>query len=300
MTMIDHRYAEINGIRMHYAISGTGRLIMFLHGFPEYWGVWKKQFAEFAKDYQVVAPDMRGYNLTEKPAALEKYHITCLVEDIRMLAEHLNQKKVFLVAEDWGAQVAWSFVLRHPEYVVKFVSINATHPALFNKVLQTDPDQQRASQYMLQLRSPQAEEMLTADDFAWLKKAVLENPVKQGLLTREDAKEWVAAWQQPGALTGGLNYYRASEEGPPDGMGSPGGSNLIDDLQTEELKVNVPTLLIYGQLETYRLPCSLVGLEEFVSRLTIKKIPDASHWVTIEKPDLLNAWVREFFELPGE
>lgn len=295
--MIEHKYANINGIRMHFALEGKGSLIMFLHGFPEYWGVWKKQFMEFAKDYQVVAPDMRGYNLTEKPEDVKKYHIKFLVEDIRELADFLGHKKFLLVAEDWGAQVAWCFVLRYPDYVDKFVSINATHPALFNKVLQTDPNQQKASQYMLRFRSQEGEEWLTSNDFGFLRQAVLAKPLKKGLMMQEDAEEWVAAWQQqPGSITGGLNYYRAAKEGPPDEKGSPGGSNLIDDLEPEDLRVDVPTLLIYGELDIYRPPCGFVGLEEYISNLTIKKIPDASHWITIEKPKLLNSYIRNFFE----
>ena len=294
--MIEHKYADINGILMHYAVEGTGKLIMFLHGFPEYWGVWKKQFAEFAKEYRIVAPDMRGYNLTEKPSAVEKYHIKYLAEDIRALADYLGYNKFFIVAEDWGAQVAWSFVLRHPDYVEKFVSINATHPALFNKVLQTNPDQQKASQYMLKFRSKEGEALLMANDFAWMKEAVLKKPLEKGLLTPADAEEWIQAWKQPGAITGGLNYYRASKEGPPYGKDNPGGSNLIDGLNPEQLIVKVPTLLIYGELDTYRQPCGLIGLEEYVPKLTIKRIPGATHWVTIEKPKLLNNYLRIFFK----
>jgi pimeloyl-ACP methyl ester carboxylesterase len=280
---------------MHYATEGSGKLLMFLHGFPEYWGVWKKQFAEFSKDYQVVAPDMRGYNLTEKPVEVEKYHINYLVSDVRALADHLGEKKFYLVGQDWGAQVAWSFVLRHPDYVEKFVSINATHPAIFNRDLRTNPDQQKASSYMLEFRSPEGEEKVHADDFAWLRKAVFADVLTKGLITREEVDEQVEAWRQPGAMTGGLNYYRAAREGPPDGKGDPGGSNLLDDLKPEDLTVNVPTLLIYGERDPYRLPCSLKGLEEYVSNLTLKSIPDATHWITMEKPALLNSLLREFF-----
>src|SRR5438309_1611926 len=95
-------YARINGIRMHYVRQGKGPLIIFLHGFPEFWYEWKDQLAEFSKDHLAVAPDMRGYNLSEKPAALDQYDTKILVEDIRALAEHLGHKKFVLVAHDWG------------------------------------------------------------------------------------------------------------------------------------------------------------------------------------------------------
>ena len=295
--MITHHYADINGIRMHYAAAGSGPMILFLHGFPEYWGVWSNHLKEFQKDFLCIAPDMRGYNLTEKPAELKKYHIRYLVEDIRQLAEHLGVDKLFIVAQDWGAQVAWSFVLRHPEYVKKFITINATHPALFNNVLQTDPEQQKASQYMHQLRSPDAERLLTDNNFKWLREEILEKLQRKGVLNKETAETWIAAWRQPGALTGGLNYYRASEEGPPDGKGHPGGSNLIEDLNPEQLYVDVHTLLIYCEKEKYRMPNSLIGIEKYVSNIRIVRVPDASHWFTIEKPNLLTKHIREFIQI---
>lgn len=279
---------------MHYAAAGSGPVLLFLHGFPEYWGVWKKHLMKFQKDFRCIAPDMRGYNLTDKPSELSKYHIRYLVEDIRLLIQHLEAENIFLVAQDWGAQVAWSFVLRHPEYVTKFVTINATHPALFNQVLQSDPDQQEASQYMLQLRSPEAEKLLSRNNFEWLKKEILELLENRGVLSKEDKEAWIAAWRRPGALTGGLNYYRASEEGPPDGTGHPGGSNLIDDLDQKQLYVEVPTLLIYCEKEKYRRPSSLTGIENYVSDLRIVRVPDATHWFTIENPDLLTRYIREF------
>ncbi len=294
--MITHHYADIQGIRMHYACAGSGSVLLFLHGFPEYWGVWENHLNEFQNDYRCVAPDMRGYNLTGKPAEPEKYHIRYLVEDIRQLAEHLGAGKLFLVAQDWGAQVAWSFVLRHPEYVEKFITINATHPALFDQVLRNDPAQQEASQYMLRLRSPDAEELLTDNNFAWLREEILDKLQVRGVLSNEAAEAWVAAWRQPGAITGGLNYYRASREGPPDGKGHPGGSNLIDDLKPEQLAVDVPTLLIYCEQEKYRMPKSLVGIEKYVANIRIVRVPDASHWFTIEKPELLSKYIREFMQ----
>lgn len=294
--MITHHYADINAIRMHYAAAGSGTVLLFLHGFPEYWGVWKNHLEEFQKDFRCIAPDMRGYNFTEKPTEQEKYHIRYLVEDIRQLIMHLGAENIFLVAHDWGAQVAWSFVLRHPEYVKKFITINATHPALFDKVLQTDPEQQEASQYMLQLRSPDAEKLLTVNDFEWLRTEILDPLHAKGALTKTAAEDWMAAWRQPGALTGGLNYYRASQEGPPDGKGHPGGSNLIEDLNPQQLHVDVPTLLIYCEKEKYRMPNSLTRIEEYVSNIRIVRVPDASHWFTIEKPELLTKHIREFIQ----
>ena len=103
--MIQHEFADINGIKIHYAFEGKGKLMMFLHGFPEYWEMWKEQLAEFGKNHLAVAPDMRGYNLSDAPSDLKLYHVRVLMEDIRQLAEHCGQNKFTLVAHDWGGAV---------------------------------------------------------------------------------------------------------------------------------------------------------------------------------------------------
>src|SRR5437868_382040 len=167
-----HAYADINGIRMHYVTAGTGEPILFLHGFPEYWGVWKPLLAEFSKDYQVIAPDLRGYNETTRPKGDEQYRIQHLVADVRALADHLGLKKFTLVSQDWGALLGWSFAVRHPEYIRRFVTIDITHPALFSRDLRENAAQQKASEYMLAFRSPGFADQLSASDFAALRQTV--------------------------------------------------------------------------------------------------------------------------------
>src|SRR6516165_1464331 len=129
-------YASVNGVRLHYVSAGKGPLILFLHGFPEFWYEWKDQLAEFGKDHLAVAPDMRGYNLSDKPRDLAQYRISVLVEDIRALGEHFAPgKKFVLVGHDWGGAVAWSFAIAHPEMVEKLIIVNAPHPGIFARLL---------------------------------------------------------------------------------------------------------------------------------------------------------------------
>ena len=221
-SMLKDKYVKVNGVRLHYVTAGKGPLILFLHGFPEFWYEWKNQLIEFAKDHQAVAPDMRGYNLSDKPTELDQYKMATLVEDIRALGDHLSHgKKFVLVAHDWGGAVAWSFAIAHPDYLSKLVIINAPHPGVFAKLLSSDPAQQKASQYMLMFRSDGAEKMLSANDYAGLVGAVLGAGLKSGVFTEEDKQEYIKAWSQPGALTGGLNYYRANHVGPPAGKDAP-------------------------------------------------------------------------------
>jgi pimeloyl-ACP methyl ester carboxylesterase len=209
------QYAQVNAVRLHYVTQGKGPLIIFLHGFPEFWYEWKDQLAEFGKDHLAVAPDMRGYNLSEKPAGVDAYQMKQLVEDVRALAEHLGYKKFALVGHDWGGGVAWSFAIAHPEYLSKLVIVNCPHPAILARELLNNPEQQKASQYMLLFRSPQAEAVLSANNYAGLVAGVLGEGLKSGVFTEADKQAYITAWSQPGALTGGLNYYRAANLGPP-------------------------------------------------------------------------------------
>src|SRR5580698_7137957 len=286
---LKHDYAEVNGVRLHYVSAGKGPLIIFLHGFPEFWYEWKDQLPEFAKDHRAVAPDMRGYNLSEKPAGVEHYEMKDLVEDVRALAEQLGYKKFVLVAHDWGGGVAWSFAIAHPEYLEKLIIINCPHPAIFARELAENPAQQKASLYMLLFRSPQAEQTLSANNYAGLVEAVLGDGLKTGVFSESDKQAYIAAWSQPGALTGGLNYYRAANLGPP----AP-GSPVAPAADPGSMLVKVPTLVIWGEKDTALLTGNLDGMDQFVPTLTVKRIPDGSHWVIHEKPELVNQYIREF------
>jgi pimeloyl-ACP methyl ester carboxylesterase len=292
-SMLKDKYVKVNGVRLHYVTAGKGPLILFLHGFPEFWYEWKNQLVEFSKDHQAVAPDMRGYNLSDKPRALDQYKMAALVEDIRAFADHLSHHKKFvLVAHDWGGAVAWSFAIAHPDYLSKLVIINAPHPGVFAKLLTSDPAQQKASQYMLMFRGENAEKTLSANNYAGLVGAVLGAGLKSGAFTEDDKQEYIKAWSQPGALTGGLNYYRANRVGPPAGKDAPSTGNFAVD--PTALTVKVPTLVIWGEKDTALLTQNLDGLDQFVPQLTIKRIPEGTHWVIHEKPAEVNADIRDF------
>jgi len=281
---ITHEYADVNGVRLHYAKSGHGPLIVFLHGFPEFWYEWKNQLDEFGRDHTAVAPDMRGYNLSSKPTELSAYAITTLVADVHALATELLKttggSTFTLVAHDWGGAVAWVFAAMHPTLLDRLVIINAPHPTVFARELRDNPAQQQASQYMLMFRAPAAEATLSANNYAALVNALG--------ISGEDKDAYLAAWSQPGALTGGLNYYRAAQVGPPR-PGDPPPAPL-----QAPIMVRVPTLVIWGEKDTALLTGNLDGLGDYVPTLTIRRIPDATHWVVREKPAEVNRLIREF------
>jgi pimeloyl-ACP methyl ester carboxylesterase len=289
--MIEHGYAEVNDVRLHYAAEGSGRLIVFLHGFPEFWYMWKEQLEEFGQDHRAVALDMRGYNLSSKPAEVNAYRIEHLVEDVRAFVAHLGYEKFVLVGHDWGGVVAWAFALWHPKLLERLIIINAPHPAVFDRELLNNPAQQAASQYMLMFRSPQAEEAMSANHYAALVEGVLEPGIEAGYISEADRNAYLEAWSQPGALTGGLNYYRAARIGPPSGKSEGGCSETLKTLPS--LIVNVPTLVIWGEKDPYLLMGNLEGLEDYVANLTVRRVELGSHWVIHEKPDL-----REYLSEP--
>jgi epoxide hydrolase 4 len=283
--MLSDDYTNVNGVRLHYATSGTGPLILFLHGFPEFWYAWKNQLLDFGRGHRAVALDMRGFNLSDKPSDVAQYRLDILVEDIRAFAAYLSPgKKFVLVGHDWGGFVAWAFAAAYPQVLERLVIINALHPAVFARLLTSDPAQQKASEYMEIFRSAQAEQILSANNFDILANKVMVFGSQHGLLP-EDKPAYIKAWSQPGALTGGLNYYRANRLGT---------SPLADGANASSFAVNVPTLVIWGEKDPAMVPQNLDGLAEFVPQLTIKRIPEASHWLVHRQSAEVTAYMREF------
>jgi epoxide hydrolase 4 len=289
---------KVNGVELHCVTAGEGPLMLFLHGFPEFWYEWKGQLQEFGRDHLVVAPDMRGYNVSDKPGDVEQYRINYLMQDIRGLAEHFSAgKKFILVGHDWGGAVAWAFAIAYPDLLQKLIIINAPHPGIFRRLLASDPEQQNASAYMTMFQSAEAESILSANNYALLVNVVMGEGLKTGIFTEEDKAEYLKAWSQPGALTGGLNYYRANHLGPPaaglatEEIGGGAGDKWSNPAM---LMVKVPTLVIWGERDTALTIQNLRGLDKFVPRLTIRPVPEGSHWVIHERPGVVNGMIREF------
>lgn len=280
-------------MRLHYAHAGTGPLLLFVHGFPEFWYEWKDQLAEFSRDHHAVALDMRGYNLSSKPAEVKAYRAKHLVEDLRLLIDHLGGGPCVVVAHDWGGAVVWSFAAQHPEYVAKLVMINSPHAVTFARELRDSPAQQAASAYMNLFRDAKAERVLAENDYARLQRMTLDSwEANGGATSPEDRAAYRAAWSQSGALTGSLNYYRASPLHPSED--GPNGPTTIPQLDPALYYVRVPTLVIWGERDLALLPGNLDGLEEHVADLSVRRVPDASHWIVHERPALVNGLIRAF------
>jgi epoxide hydrolase 4 len=276
-------FADVNGVRLHYVEQGQGPLILFLHGFPEFWYSWKDLLPEFAKDHRAVALDMRGYNLSSRPEAVDAYRIPVLLEDVRALAEKLGAKRFVLVGHDWGGVIAWAFAAAHPEMIEKLVIINAPHPAVFARELANNPAQQKASAYFNLFTSPAAEATLGQNDHAALQQFVLGTWANDS-----DRQKYLEFWRS--GLTGGLNYYRAAR------LKSPVGGEKTDTsgLQAAPATIAVPTLVIWGEKDVALLLGNLDGLGEYVRSLQIERVPEAGHWIVHEQPAKVIHAIRQF------
>ncbi|MGH8686386.1 MAG: alpha/beta fold hydrolase [Burkholderiales bacterium] len=283
--MLAHETVTANGLRFHVARSGDGPLMLFLHGFPEYWAMWQPMVEHFgARGWCAAAPDLRGYNLTEKPGAVADYRAKHLVADVLALAEHYSREKFVLAAHDWGGAVAWSVAIAHPERLAKLVMLNSPHPYVFWRELCQNPAQQKASEYMLLFRHAKAERVLSENGYARLLSSFAD-------FDDASRKALIEAWSQPGALTGGLNYYRASALYPPSAE-DPGAKKL--QLKPEDFIVKVPTLVLWGERDTALLPGCLDGLDAVVPSLKLVRVPEASHWIARERTDLVIREIETF------
>src|SRR6478672_301497 len=295
MTAVIHsdQYAELsNGMRLHYASAGEkGKpLMLFVHGFPEFWYEWEAQLAEFGNDHFAVAPDLRGFNLSDMPADLKAYKAKHIVEDLAQLAAHLGYDKFVLVAHDWGGAIAWNFAIALPHLLHKLIIVNAPHPYLFMQALATDPQQKAASEYMNWLRAEGSETALAKDNFALVENFLTSMGKSPTPWFPPDMRaKYHACWAR--GLTGGVNYYRASPLHPPtDDHAGP----LKLQLDPNDFRVNVPTRVIWGENDI-ALPKTLIdGLEQFIDDLKIERIPEGTHWVIHEQPDRINRLIRGF------
>lgn len=290
-------YCEVApGIRLHYAQAGApdAPLMLFLHGFPEFWYAWRALLPAFGADFHAVAPDLRGFNLSSKPAAVQAYRAGAIVQDLRGLMRGLGHSRCTLVAHDWGGAAAWTLAIAHPELVERLVILNSPHPVSFARALAEDPAQQAASEYMNWLRQPGSEERLAADDCALLRGFFLRMG-GDSWFRGEVVDAYQAAWAQPGALTGGVNYYRATPLHPP--TATEAGARAVN-LRAEDFIVRVPTLVIWGERDTALLPGLLDGLERCVPDLKLVRWPQASHWLIHEDPVQAIEEIRNFVRAP--
>jgi pimeloyl-ACP methyl ester carboxylesterase len=296
---IRHGYATVNGIRLHYAESGSDHsdLVILLHGFPEFWYSWRHQLSALGEQYHVIAPDMRGYNLSDKPAQVEDYRIEVLIEDVIGLIRHFGAKTAAVVAHDWGAGVAWRVATKYPDHVTRLAILQVPPAAAWRANLTLR--QLLRSWYMFLFLLPTLPEwMIRRNNFAVLDKMFKESVARKGTFSDADIELYKNALAQPGALTAALNYYRANvvrimsrrTKSKKRGTGAPTTHDAGGHIR-------VPTLFIYGEQDLALVPATVRGIEKYIDAPYRElRIADSGHWVQNEAAAEVNEALLDFLK----
>jgi epoxide hydrolase 4 len=288
---INHAYAEVGDLRLHFAECGAEheRLVILLHGFPECWYSWRHQLPVLGDRYHVVAPDMRGFNLSDKAARIRDYRIELLVEDVIGLIKYFRKEKAAIVGHDWGAAVAWAVAQRNPGVGSKLAALQVPLPAAWRENMTLR--QLRRSWYMFFFQLPRLPEAwMRANDFARVEAMYRQTSIRSDAFNDEDVEIYKEALRQPGALTCSLNYYRANvlRSLLRRGVETPNEANG---------RIRVPTLFIYGEHDVAVLPETVRRLDRFIDAPYREvRIPDSGHWVQNEAVEEVNAALLEFLQ----
>ena len=287
-----HEYVDVNNIRMHYVTQGKGPLMLMIHGFPEFWYSWRHQIPEMAKRFKVVAPDMRGYNQTEKPVGVGQYRLDVLTADVAGLIKALGYDKAVVVAHDWGGVVAWAFAMAYPEMVDRLIIMNCPPSQVLIEHLMKNPKQLRRSYYMFLFQIPLLPEaVFRFNNYMMIEKAFRGWAIDKSAFSDEDIKMLKEAAAKPGALTASVNYYRAALRNLKMGFAAmkAARTGVIHD------KVKSPTLVIWAEGDVALGKEMTYDFHKVMDApLEIRYIPDCSHWVQQERPEEVNRFMQEW------
>ncbi|HEX2294141.1 MAG TPA: 4-alpha-glucanotransferase [Actinomycetota bacterium] len=282
-TEIRHDYAQLSEVRLHYAEAGagTGPLVVMLHGFPELWSSWRHQIPFLAeRGFHVVAPDMRGYNLSDKPPGVAAYAVPNLVGDVRELIEHFGEGRAHVVGHDWGGVVAWYFAMTHPVLLDRLAILNSPHPQRYVRTM--NPRQLLRSWYIGLFQLPWLpERMIARNDFEVLRKMFRHDPSDQSVFTDADVELYVDAAKRSDDLRYPINYYRALLR-----------PNPLPALRWRVIER--PVQVIWGERDR-ALESSLAEPDRaWVTDVRVHRLPDATHWVQHDEPDTVNDLLGRF------
>jgi pimeloyl-ACP methyl ester carboxylesterase len=272
-------YVTANGQRLHYVAAGAGPLAVLLHGFPEFWYSWRATIPDLARFRRVIALDLRGYNLSDKPA--DGYDVATLATDIRCVIEALGERQADIIGHDWGGALAWVFAMREPDFTRRLVVLNAPHLGPMLREMR-HPRQLRRSAYIgfFQLVGL-AERAIAADNYGVIWRTFRSADRTREWLGDVDIQRFVEAIARPGALTAALNYYRQLVRRGPAAIGV-------------ARVISAPTLVLWGEQDPYLGVELLDGLDLWARDLRIVRFPGAGHWLNQQQPDSVNAEIAAF------
>jgi pimeloyl-ACP methyl ester carboxylesterase len=277
---ISSQFYNVNGISLHAVIAGPpeGKVILFLHGFPEFSLGWKKQLLYFAaKGYYVIAPDQRGYNLSSKPKGVKAYRIENLVADVVELIGQLSTQKIILVGHDWGGGVAWEVAGQYPQLIEKLIILNMPHLKVMRQTVTNNLRQLMRSWYVGFFQIPFLPEWLSSlFNYRMLEKSMVKTANKS-TFSRQEMAQYKIAWRNSGALKAMINWYRAYKYSKP----------LLK-------RVHVPTLILWGKKDKFLLPQMAEKSSLQCSKGKLIMIEDATHWLHHEKAAKVNQLIFNF------
>jgi epoxide hydrolase 4 len=277
------RFATNRGVRLHYEIGGSGPLILFVHGFPAWWGTWREIMAPLVDRFTVAAMDTRGYNLSDKPGGVRNYAPLVLAGDLGAVISHAGYRSATVVGHDWGGVLSWILAFTEPHLVDRLVILNAPHPWSLMRQLAHDPRQRAASAYVRELCQPGA---LSRPLPAQLGGGAFtaENLAKQLHPVGSPAYRSDVTALRRTSLQAALNYYVAGYPSPP-----------YRDPGSNPPRVKAPTLVIYGREDPHLLVDGLNETWDYIEpSVEIRVIAGVGHWVQLRAPAIVNAAIRDW------
>jgi len=288
---------KLKKIKIHYAYAGKDNtkkkpLLLCVHGFPEFWYTWHQQLESLSDDFFVVAPDLRGFNLSDKPQGLQYYTLQELVQDTLALVAHLGYDTFTLVGHDWGGLMAWTFATLHPERLNKLIIINSPHPRIHQQLLTHSKRQIASSQYVRKFLDTSAAHKLSRNNFDLMWRFAFNELVDKAVFSDKEKDIYKPAWAQQGALEASLSLYRAESFDIPDiDTQLPYHTNQPLPIAN---KIQTDTLVMWGMDDTALSYECLEGLDEYVNNLKIIRVAGAGHCIIHERPELISQNIREF------
>ncbi|MCC3158128.1 alpha/beta hydrolase [Hymenobacter sp. 15J16-1T3B] len=286
---LEDHYVETNGLRLHVVQCGPldGPLVVLLHGFPEFWYGWHRQIpALAAAGYRVWAPDQRGYNLSDKPRAVNAYAVEELVADVIGLLDAAGREQACVVGHDWGGIVAWHLAARHPARLRRVAILNVPHPTVFGRTLRRSGRQRRKSWYALFFQLPWLPEQLARLRNWWAGRKSLTSTSRRGTFSADDLRRYRLAWSQPGAMRSMINWYRAAARR--------GRSS------TQLGRITVPLQLIWGRRDAFLEARMAEESQKYCDQGWLTYFDKATHWVQHEEGTRVNELLLEFFAEAGQ
>jgi pimeloyl-ACP methyl ester carboxylesterase len=271
---VEHGYADSGGVKIHYAKLGEGPLVVMLHGFPDFWYTWRDQMEALSSDFETVALDLRGYNLSDKPQGVESYAMPLLLDDVAAVIRHRGREKAIVVGHDWGGAIAWYFALNRPEMVEKLVILNLPHLNGLVRELWNNPKQYENSAYA---RAFQEKDPSAPDVFFGM--PMTPETLSGWVRDPEAKKRYVEAFSKSD-FAAMLSYYKMNYPRVTPGGTPPPAPPLP--------KAQMPVLMFHGLRDEALLSDGLNNTWDWLEKdLTLVTIPGAGHFVQQDASELV-------------